>query len=108
MDERPRFADESQPANFKTACDGGGGLVRVRLVGPPHDGRALYIDELDLPAVIYTTTTPEYFEWWPERTQRAREEAGGAATRQAGRRHILRIAEDSRIPTFESEAAPGN
>ena len=46
-----------RPAEFKTQLDGRGGLVRVTLVGEPHDGRELFIDELDLPAEIYTTAT---------------------------------------------------
>ena len=103
MDERPRSFDESSPAEFKTECDGRGGLVRVRLVGEPHDGRSLYIDELDLPAAIYITPSPDYFEWWSERTQRAREEAGTGD--QAGVRHVLRVPEDTRQPVFESERA---
>jgi hypothetical protein len=108
MDERPRSPDESQPADFKTACDGTGGLVRVRFVGPPHDGRSLYMDELDLPAVIYTTGTADQFEWWDERIQprmeTLRAEAGAAAAGVAPPvRHTLVVPEDTRQPVFESE-----
>ena len=108
MDERPRSPDESQPADFKTACDGTGGLVRVRFVGPPHGGRSLYIDELDLPAVIYTTGTADQFEWWNERIHprmealRAEVGAEGAAAVPPVR-HILVVPEDTREPVFESE-----
>ncbi len=106
MDERPRFEDESQPADFKTACDGRGGLVRVRITGGPHHGRALYIDELDVPAAIYTTGSGRRFEWWPE----------GNAGFMAGLpvasdpaappiRHALHVAEDTREPVFAAQDA---
>src|SRR4029453_3937278 len=44
-----------RPATFKTHADGRGGLVRVTLVGGPHAGYELYIDELDLPGEIWTS-----------------------------------------------------
>jgi hypothetical protein len=108
VDERPRSPGESQPADFKTACDGTGGLVRVRFVGPPHEGRSLYIDELDLPAVIYTTGTADHFEWWDERIhlrmQALRAEAGADAVLVAPPvRHTLVVPEDTREPVFQSE-----
>src|SRR4051812_16942190 len=53
-----------RPPAFKTRADGRGGLVRVTLVGEPHDGRELYIDELELPAEIWTTPGEMRFEWW--------------------------------------------
>ena len=105
MDERPRFADESQPADFKTTCDGQGGLVRVRLAGGPHAGRSLYIDELDLPRAIYTTGAGRRFEWWPERNQ------AWFSTLPVGSdpdappvRHELRVPDDTREPVFEAMA----
>ena len=105
MDERPGHVDESQPGDFKTACDGEGGLVRVRFVGPPHEGRSLYIDELDLPGGIYTTGASEPFEWWNERIHdrmlelRARGESAAPPVR-----HTLHVADETREPTFRSEA----
>ncbi len=104
MDERPRFPDESRPADWKTALDGQGGLVQVRLVGPPHDGRSLFMDEHDLPSVIYTTGTPDRFEWWTERAQEAMVHLpAGSDPAAPPVRHVLRVAEESRVPTFESE-----
>jgi hypothetical protein len=108
MDERPGSPDESQPADFKMACDGTGGLVRVRFVAPPHEGRSLYIDELDLPAVIYTTGTADQFEWWDERIhprmQALRAQAGADAVQAAPSvRHVLVVPEDTRQPVFQSE-----
>lgn len=104
MDERPRQLDESQPGDFKTACDGHSGLVRVRFVGPPHAGRSLYIDEDDLPAVIYTTGTADSFEWWPERVHaRMHELQAGSPPAAPPVRHVLHVAEDTREPTFRSE-----
>jgi len=108
MDERPGNADESQPGDFKSACDGRGGLVRVRFVGPPHEGRSLYMDELDLPAVIYTTGTAAPFEWWDERIHlRMQDLQAGAPPAAAPVRHTLQVAEDTREPTFRSELAAG-
>ncbi len=105
MDERPTSFDESKPADFKTACDGLGGLVRVRFVGPPHEGRSLYIDELDLPPVIYTTGTAEPFEWWNERIHdRMLELMARAEPAAPPVRHALHVADDTREPTFRSEA----
>lgn len=105
MDERPRQFDESQPADFKTACDGRGGLVRVRFVGPPHEGRALYMDEEDLPAAIYTTGTADPFEWWNERIHgRMQELLARSEMAAAPVRHVLQVDNDTREPTFRSEA----
>jgi hypothetical protein len=105
VDDWPRHPNEPQPGEYKTACDGTGGLVRVRLIGPPHEGRSLYIDELDLPAAIWTTGTGARFEWWTDRQQ------GAMSRRPAGSdpaappvRHRLVVPEDTRIPVFQSEA----
>jgi hypothetical protein len=93
-----------RPAEFKTQVDGRGGLVRVVLVGEPHDGRELYIDEQDLPAEIYTTADPSAFEWWPASLKDAM-----ARTPMAGDpaappvRYVLRIPDDTREPLFVSD-----
>lgn len=68
VDDWSHHPDESHPAEYKTECNGEGGLVRVRFVDPPWAGRSLYIDELDLPPVIYTSAGSRRFEWWTERT----------------------------------------
>ncbi len=108
MDERPTSFDESKPADFKTACDGTGGLIRVRFEGPPHEGRSLYMDELDLPAAIYTTGTAEPFEWWNERIHdRMLELMARAEPTAPPVRHTLHVADDTREPTFRSEALGG-
>jgi hypothetical protein len=60
-----------RPAEFKTRVDGRGGLIRVTLVGEPHDGRELFIDERELPDQIWTSADPARFEWWPERVKDA-------------------------------------
>jgi hypothetical protein len=107
MDERPRFGDESHPADFKTATDGQGGLIRVRLAGGPHGGRSLYIDELDLPPVIYTTGAGRRFEWWPERNQ------AWFSTLPVGSdpdappvRYELSVPDDTREPVFQAVSEP--
>jgi len=105
MDERPGHVDESKPGDYKTACDGTGGLVRVRFVGPPHEGRSLYIDELDLPGAIYTTGVSEPFEWWSERIHdRMLELRARARSAAPPVRHTLHVADGTREPTFRSEA----
>ena len=106
MDERPRFADESQPADFKTAFDGAGGLVRVRVVGGPHDGRSLFMDELDVPSVIYSTGAGRRFEWWAERIQPHMATLPVASDPEAPPvRYVLEVAEDTREPIFRAEVA---
>jgi hypothetical protein len=94
-----------KPAEFKTQLDGRGGLVRVKLVGEPHDGRELFIDELDLPPEIYTSARPDAFEWWPaglndvmDRTPAAGEPAGPPV------RYVLRIPDDTREPLLVADA----
>jgi hypothetical protein len=107
MDERPRFTDEPQPGEYKTACDGQGGLVRVRLTGGPHGGRSLYIDEHDLPPAIYTTGAGRRFEWWPERNQAyfATLPVGSDPTAPPVR-HELRVPDDTQEPFFEAVTEP--
>ncbi len=100
-----RNAPLPKPAEFKTQVDGRGGLVRVRLVGEPHDGRELYIDELDLPAEIYTPGAPHPFEWWTADLRETMERT--PPDRDAGAppvRYVLRIPDDTREPLFVADA----
>jgi hypothetical protein len=99
IEPRPR------PAEFKTQLDGRGGLVRVRLVGEPHDGRELFIDELDLPAEIYTSPRPDAFEWWPARMASAMNDAGIAQDPTGPPvRYVLRVPNDTREPLLVADA----
>jgi len=93
-----------RPAEFKTRLDGRGGLVLVRLVGEPHDGRELFIDELELPSEIYTTPRPDAFEWWPaglkgvmDGTELSRNPAGPPV------RYVLRVPDDTREPLLVAD-----
>lgn len=94
-----------RPAEFKTKVDGRGGLVRVTLIGEPHDGHELFIDEKDLPSEIYTSPRPEAFEWWPAslKDTMARTALGGDAAAPP-LRYVLRIPDDTREPLFVSDA----
>ena len=94
-----------RPAEFKTRLDGRGGLVLVRLVGEPHEGRELFIDEMDLPDEIYTSSRPDAFEWWPaglaaamDATSLARDPAGPPV------RYVLRVPDDTREPLLVADA----
>jgi hypothetical protein len=90
-----------RPAVFKARADGRGGLIRVTLVGGEHDGRELYIDELDLPAEMWTTPAGKRFEWWGPDVRRDMERAPVASDPAAPPAHyVLRIPEDSREPLF--------
>jgi hypothetical protein len=92
------------PAEFKTQVDGRGGLVRVRLVGEPHDGRELYIDELDLPAEIYTSARSDAFEWWPVALKAVMDHTSQAGDAPAPPvRYVLRIPDDTREPLFVAD-----
>ncbi|MDQ3690757.1 MAG: hypothetical protein M3406_12145 [Chloroflexota bacterium] len=94
----------SKPAEFKTQVDGRGGLVRVRLVGEPHEGRELYIDELELPTEIFTSARSDAFEWWPRRLKEAMDHTSLAADPAATPvRYVLRIPDDTREPLFVSD-----
>lgn len=94
-----------RPAEFKTRVDGRGGLVRVRLVGEPHDGRELYIDEQDLPPEIYTTPQLDAFEWWPVRLKGVMDQTALAGDPEAPPvRYVLRIPDDTREPVFIADA----
>jgi hypothetical protein len=99
------LSPEPRPAEFKTRLDGRGGLVRVRLVGEPHDGRELFIDELDLPSEIFTTPRADAFEWWPaglqgvmDGTRLSRDPAGPPV------RYVLRVPDDTREPLLVADA----
>jgi len=93
-----------RPTDYKTSSDGRGGLVRVVFVGPPHDGRELFIDELELPQEIYTTANPAAFEWWPARLKAAMERWPiGSDPASAPVRHVLRIPGEAREPQYVAE-----
>ena len=103
----PHHPDESHPAEYKTATDGTGGLVRVRFLDSPHAGRSLYIDELDLPDVLYTSAGNRPFEWWNERTHDLmRTLPAGSDPAALPVRHELRIDDDTGQPTFVAVAEP--
>jgi hypothetical protein len=93
-----------RPAEFKRKVDGRGGLVRITLVGQPHDGHELFIDEKDLPSEIYTSPRPDAFEWWPASLKDAmdRTTLGGDAAAPPVR-YVLRIPDDTREPIFVSD-----
>ncbi len=92
------------PSEFKTQVDGRGGLVRVRLVGEPHDGHLLYIDELELPPEIYTSPHPEAFEWWSADLKDVMERNSVGGDQDAPPvRYILRIPDDTREPLLVSD-----
>jgi hypothetical protein len=95
-----------RPAEYKTQADGRGGLVRAVLVGQPHDGRELFIDELELPPEIYTTGDPASFEWWPARLKDVMDRLPiGSGAASAPVRHVLRIPGDTREPQYVAEPA---
>ena len=96
--------DWPRPARFKTKMDGRGGLVRVTLIGEPHDGRELFIDEKELPVEIYTAAQKFEFQWW-----RPEVKASMDATELGGDpdappiRYVLRVPDDTREPVFVSD-----
>ena len=91
------------PAEFKTRADGRGGLIKVTLIGEPHDGRALYIDELDLPPEIYTTPAGRPFEWWPPGVKDVMDGTPvGSDPVHPPVRHVLRIPDDTGEPLYIS------
>lgn len=93
-----------RPAEFKTRADGRGGLIKVTLAGEPHDGRALYIDELDLPPEIWTTPASLPFEWWPPAVKdvMARTAVGSDPTAPTVH-YVLRIPEETGEPLYVSD-----
>ena len=95
---------EPKPAEFKTQVDGRGGLVRVTLVGEPHDGHELYIDELELPPEIWTSPRSDAFEWWPAGLKDVMERTSVGGDQEAPPvRYILRIPDDTREPLLVSD-----
>lgn len=98
-------ADVPRPAEFKTVSDGRGGLIKVTLVGDPHDGHELYIDELDLPPEIWTSGTGHPFEWWPPAVREAMAATAlGSDPAAPPVRYTLRIPEDTREPLYLSDS----
>jgi len=89
----------SRPAEFKTQVDGKAGLVRIVLVGAPHDGHELFMDEMDLPDEIYASGRADAFEWWPTAVQEhmARTPTGGDPQAPAVR-YVLEIPSDTLEP----------
>lgn len=101
MDDWPRHPDESNPAEYKTACDGAGGLIRIRFVDSPHSGRSLYMDELEMPKVIYTSAGNRPFEWWTASTHELmRRLPAGSDPDALPIRHALQVLEETRQPVF--------
>lgn len=93
-----------RPSEFKTRADGRGGLVKVTIVGEPHDGRVLYIDELDLPAEIWTTPAGLRFEWWGPGVKADMERTPVGSDSAAPPIHYaLRIPQDTQEPLFVSD-----
>ena len=92
-----------RPAEFKTKVDGRGGLVRVTLVGEPHDGRELFIDEKELPPEIYAAPRPDAFEWWPANLKEAMDQTALGVDGPPVR-YVLRIPDDTREPLFIADA----
>jgi hypothetical protein len=94
-----------KPAEFKTRMDGRGGLIRARLVGEPHDGHELYIDELDLPEMIYTSPRADAFEWWPPAVKDVMDQSAlGRDPVGPPVRYVLRVPDDTREPLYVAEA----
>jgi hypothetical protein len=94
-----------RPGEFKTRVEGRGGLIKVTLVGDPHDGRALYIDELDLPPEIWTTPAGMPFEWWPPGVRELMDRtAVGSNPTNPPVHYRLRIPDDTGEPLYVSDA----
>jgi hypothetical protein len=97
---------QHRPAAFKTRLDDQGGLVRVPLTGGPHEGRELYIDEMELPPSIYATRDRAAFEWWPESLQAAMAGTALAGDPAAPPIHYLLVVDDAtREPRFVAQPA---
>ena len=99
---------QPRPATFKTRADGRGGLVRVTLVGGPHAGYELYIDELDLPEEIWTTPAGRRFEWWGPGVRADMERTMVGSDRTSPPAHYaLRILKDTAEPQFVADDPVG-
>jgi hypothetical protein len=95
---------QPRPAEFKTKADGRGGLIKVTFVGEPHEGRELYIDELDLPPEIWTTPAGVRFEWWGPAVKADMDRTAVGSNPDAPPLHYaLRIPDDTREPLFVSD-----
>lgn len=95
---------QPRPATFKTRADGRGGLVRVTLVEGPHADHELYIDELDLPAEIWTTPEDRRFEWWgPDVRADMERTTVGSDPAAPPAHYVLRVSEDTGEPRFVSD-----
>jgi hypothetical protein len=107
MSDEGRF--QPRPAEYKTALDGQGGLVRVPLEGGLHDGRELYMDEREVPEEIFTTPNREPFEWWPERLRAAMSHTAlGGDPANPPVRYILRVDGETREARFVADEAAGD
>ena len=96
------------PAQFKIRSDGRGGLIKVTLVGEPHGGRALYMDELELPAEIYATGADRRFEWWPATLKGLMDEtAVGSDPASPPVHYTLLIPEDTGEPLYVPDLKAG-
>jgi hypothetical protein len=101
MDDQPFVP---RPAEFKTTTDGSGGLILATLIGGPHDGHELYIDELDLPAEIWTSGQGHPFEWWPPAVREVMAgTALGSDPSAPPVRYVLRIPDDTGAPQYISD-----
>jgi hypothetical protein len=75
------------------------------MVGEPHDGRELFIDEKELPPEIYTSPRPDAFEWWPASLKDAMDRTAlGVDADAPPARYVLRIPDDTHEPLFISDA----
>jgi hypothetical protein len=93
-----------RPAEYKTRVDGRGGLIKVTLIGEPHDGHELYIDELDLPAELWTSGAGRPFEWWPPTVQPTMAAtATGQDPEAPPVRYVLRVPDDTGEPLYLSD-----
>jgi hypothetical protein len=102
MDDQP---SAPRPPEFKTTADGTGGLILATLVGEPHDGVELYIDELDLPEEIWTSGSGRPFEWWPPQVRDVMAQTRlGSDPDAPPVRYVLRIPDDTRAPLYVSDA----
>ena len=87
-----------RPAESKTRVDGRGGLIRVTLVGEPHGGHDLYIDEHDLPAEL-DVRRRRPFEWWPPTVQPTMAATTTGQDPEAPPiRYVLRVPDDTGEP----------
>lgn len=95
-----------RPEDYKTTADGTGGLVRAVLDGGPHEGIELFMDELDLPAEIWTSGEGHRFEWWPSAVAETMSATAlGSDPEAPPVRYRLEIPDETREPRFVAEPA---